>query len=246
MNDVPPPIFPHIRLAVSECLIGQPVRYDGQHKRHPWVCDTLATRYTLIPICPEVAAGLGVPRPPIQLYGNPSSPNAREVAHTDRDHTDALNRAIHALMPQLEPACGLILKARSPSCGIEGIPVHPPQQSNIPPPTAAGLFTATARHHFPLTPMIDEEALTHPARQASFLTAIHLYHQWRIAPPATPCALTRFHQNHTVQALAHQPVPLRQVEMLLNQTTRPSHPHTANHYIQQVLNGLLHAPRRGG
>ncbi len=245
MSHATPAIFSHIRLAVSACLLGEAVRYDGRHKRHPWIGDTLASRYTLIPLCPELTAGLGVPRPAIQLYGNPSAPQAREVARTDRDHSDALDRANQTLIPELEPVCGVILKARSPSCGPEGIPVHPQRPSNTAPPTAAGLFAAAVRAQLPLTPIIDEEALARPAQQAAFLTAIHLFHQWRTTPPATRCALTRFHQLHGVRATAHHPTTREQLEQLLNQADRSPYRHVANHYIQRLLTGLIQATRRG-
>ena len=61
MKPVPP-----IRLGISSCLLGQKVRYDGNHRhdqlhhRHAW--EILSE---FVPVCPEVAIGLGVPRPPI-------------------------------------------------------------------------------------------------------------------------------------------------------------------------------------
>lgn len=55
------------RVGVSACLLGQPVRYDGQAKPHAWVRDVLARKAELVPLCPETGAGLPVPRPPVRL-----------------------------------------------------------------------------------------------------------------------------------------------------------------------------------
>ena len=61
------PRSPIPKIAVSACLLGQPVRYDGGHKRDRFVADQLSQHLEIIPVCPEMEAGMGVPRPTIQL-----------------------------------------------------------------------------------------------------------------------------------------------------------------------------------
>lgn len=56
-----------ILVGVSACLLGEPVRYDGADQRDAYVCGELALQFPLVPICPEVELGLGVPRRPIRL-----------------------------------------------------------------------------------------------------------------------------------------------------------------------------------
>ncbi len=41
-----------IRLGVSACLLGQTVRYDGGHKRDPFLIDTLGPFVEWVPVCP--------------------------------------------------------------------------------------------------------------------------------------------------------------------------------------------------
>jgi uncharacterized protein YbbK (DUF523 family) len=53
---------------VSACLLGEPVRYDGGHKH----CDSQILKRWLrnrrvVPVCPEIAGGLPVPRPPAEI-----------------------------------------------------------------------------------------------------------------------------------------------------------------------------------
>ncbi len=51
-----------IRVGISACLLGREVRYDGGHKRDRSILATLGRRFELVPICPELELGLGVPR----------------------------------------------------------------------------------------------------------------------------------------------------------------------------------------
>jgi len=64
--------------------LGLPVRYDGARKAFPSLVSRLQRHADLIPVCPEVAIGLGVPRDPIQLMGDPKSPwlvGVEDVSH---------------------------------------------------------------------------------------------------------------------------------------------------------------------
>src|SRR5262247_3741278 len=63
-----------IRLGVSACLLGHEVRYDGGHKRDAFLTDILGPFVEWVPVCPEMEIGLGVPRPPIRLVGDPAAP----------------------------------------------------------------------------------------------------------------------------------------------------------------------------
>lgn len=54
-------------VGVSACLNGEQVRYDGTHKLQPLIQAYLQPFVELDMICPEVSAGLGVPRAPIRL-----------------------------------------------------------------------------------------------------------------------------------------------------------------------------------
>jgi uncharacterized protein YbbK (DUF523 family) len=49
--------------------LGQTVRFDANHKHDPYITGTLGAIFDFVPICPEVAIGMGVPREPIHLVG---------------------------------------------------------------------------------------------------------------------------------------------------------------------------------
>ena len=58
---------PRIRIGISACLLGDEVRYDGGHKRDPFLVDVLGSFVEWVKVCPEVEIGMGTPREAIRL-----------------------------------------------------------------------------------------------------------------------------------------------------------------------------------
>jgi uncharacterized protein YbbK (DUF523 family) len=118
----PTPPAPQLAIAVSACLLGVPVRYDGGHKKNPLLTSALTQAIQWIPFCPEHECGLGTPREPMQWQGDPRQPRLCTI-HTQRDHTQQLwqwcQRQVH-LQCRLSLA-GWLLKSRSPACGLSGV-----------------------------------------------------------------------------------------------------------------------------
>ena len=113
----------------------------------------------LIPFCPELAAGLGCPRSPIELVREGADVR---VLRVDRkgDVTDALRAACEAQAEALERAGGVdgfVLKARSPSCGLAS-PLHDAAGRET--GTAPGLWAAFARGRFPDADFRDETGVS--------------------------------------------------------------------------------------
>jgi uncharacterized protein YbbK (DUF523 family) len=80
-----------LRLGVSACLLGEPVRFDGGHKRDFFLVKTLGRFVKWVPVCPELESGLGVPRESMRLVEM-----HREIhlvtGKTGHDHTDTVSR----------------------------------------------------------------------------------------------------------------------------------------------------------
>lgn len=163
-------------IGVSSCLLGQRVRYDGGHKREAFVVEDLAARFDLLPICPEMAIGMGVPRPPLQLVLEADGIHARGVNDPDLDVTDRLLVFARQTLPGLSHLCGYVFKARSPSCGVGSTPVlvpgHPSHEDS-------GLFAAALQAAFPLLPVEQEDRLRDPALRALFLERVYACEQSR-------------------------------------------------------------------
>jgi uncharacterized protein YbbK (DUF523 family) len=114
---------------VSSCLIGNPVRYDGAHKRSgSEVLQRWLTEGRVVPVCPEVAGGLPVPRPPAEIAGGAGgaavlSGLVQVVDPAGNDHSaEFISGARHALEQALARGiCIAVLKEGSPSCGSSHI-----------------------------------------------------------------------------------------------------------------------------
>ena len=79
-------------VGVSQCLLGDAVRYDGQSKGNKIVLEKLSNLFELVPVCPEVEAGLGIPRPPVQLTGSINKPKLTGRDNSSVDVTDIMEK----------------------------------------------------------------------------------------------------------------------------------------------------------
>lgn len=113
---------------VSACLLGIDCRYDGRNSLSERVL-RLAERMTLIPVCPELLGGLGVPRKPMRIVGGSGSDvlegRARVMDEGGVDITEQMLRGARQVLrlAKLLGAHIAVMKAKSPSCGcgeIEG------------------------------------------------------------------------------------------------------------------------------
>ena len=102
------------KLLISACLLGCRCKYDGGANTLP--AETLAAlraKYALLPVCPETAGGLPVPRVPSERCGG------RVVTRVGKDVTAAYEKGARLALA-LAKRCGCrkaLLKERSPSCG---------------------------------------------------------------------------------------------------------------------------------
>lgn len=152
------------RYCASACMLGTPCRWKGDSKPRAAAL-ALAARsdVEVVPFCPESAAGLGCPRPPIELVEDPAGGPPR-VLRVDRtlDATDALAAACAEEADALAAGGGVdgfLLKARSPSCGLAA-PLH--DESGRETGTAPGIWAATARARFPDADFRDENSPPFP------------------------------------------------------------------------------------
>lgn len=105
-----------MKVVVSACLLGTNCKYSGGNNYSESVARFLRDQ-EVIPVCPEVLAGLGVPRTPIEIRGN------CVVDKNGKDVTKALTEAVDTILRQLagEDIQCVILKSRSPTCGVRQV-----------------------------------------------------------------------------------------------------------------------------
>jgi len=172
------------RIGVSACLLGERVRYDGGDRRDAWLVDVLGPRVEWVAVCPEVEAGLGTPREPMNLGRRA---DGRLVLVTDRvrdDLTEAMtqyaSREVDALAASRLD--GYVLKAASPSCGLD-VGVRAPSDGPALRPAAEdramGLFAGALTSRLPDLPVADERQLADPAARERFVARVFAHHRAR-------------------------------------------------------------------
>ncbi len=168
-----------VLIAVSRCLLGDAVRYDGGHKYCSALEKVPQRRFRFIAICPEVESGLGVPRPPLQLVRSRSGIRLREVDNPGHDVTALLERQAHRRSAALGAISGFILKSRSPSCGIREVPLFDEAGKQV--AQGSGLFVQHLLNAHPALPLAEELQLLDAVWRDDFLQRVLAYahHQCR-------------------------------------------------------------------
>lgn len=193
-----------LRLGISRCLLGDEVRYDGGHQRDRFLTDALSPYVEWVSVCPEVEAGLGVPREPIRLVGSASSPHVVTLK-TGINHTVKMERFSKQRVRALEALnlSGYVFKKDSPSCGMERVRVYSPH--GMPVRSGVGVFARTFMAHFPLVPVEEEVRLNDPIIRENFIERIFCYRRWQDLQSGgtTRAALIEFHTRHKMLLLAH-------------------------------------------
>ncbi len=246
-RDLLPP-FPEapLALAVSECLTGAPVRYDGGHRASAWPGEALQDLYAFRPICPEVGIGLGVPRASIRLVGAAAAPRAVGVEDASLDVTDRLRGFAQARLPDLDDVHGYVFKARSPSCGVSGVALHPDRDSPAA-PHGTGIFATEIASALPDLPLADGEDLLDAGALESFVTRtfVHAFWQRTTAESLDAERLVAFHSACKYLVMAHDVSAYRRLGGLVADLSGNVEA-VASEYFAALMDGLAKPATRSG
>ncbi len=202
-----------IKIGVSACLLGQPVRYNGGHAHDRYITDTLGKFFQFVPVCPEVECGFGTPREAFRLVGDPERPRFM-TSRTAEDFTQRMEDFCSRRAQELEgeQLSGFIFKSRSPSSGMERVKVYTEQ--GMPVNKGVGLFARAFMERFPLVPVEEEGRLHDPRLRENFIESVFVFRRWRDVPDGRG-ALVRFHTQHKLLLMSHAPGHLRRMGKLV-------------------------------
>ncbi|PXX93791.1 DUF1722 domain-containing protein [Marinobacter vulgaris] len=235
-----------IPVGISTCLLGKEVRHDGGHKHSRFCTQVLSRHFDFRSICPELEAGLGVPRPAIHLRENTDGLRLIETRGT-ADHTDAMQGFIDEVMPTLADLRGYILMAKSPSCGMERIKVHN-DNGNVIRRDGRGLFAEALMRHYPLMPVEEEGRLNDDRLRENFIERVFAYDDWLqnvAGENLTARALIGFHTRHKFQLLAHSEKIYRQLGPMLGNLKSEPLTDIAERYIASFMEAMTQRVSRG-
>lgn len=235
-----------VRVAVSDCLLGSPVRYDGGHKRSSLCHAELEGLLELVPVCPEVGIGLPVPRPPIHLVRKAGDVIAREVDDPTRDHTRSLKRHARQTAEHLADTCGHILMKNSPSCGWMRVKVYP-DRGGVPERNGTGVFTTELARQRPELPLEEAGRMNDPVLRDNFITRVFTLAHWRAVENAglTASRLVAFHSVHKFLLMAHNETEARRLGRLVANAGSDLE-RAASDYLLGLMATLSTPASRGG
>jgi len=224
-------------VAISSCLLGQQVRFDGGHKKDSWLVGPLSQYVDYLPVCPEVAIGLGIPRPPIHLTGDPGRPRAVGVRDPSLDVTAALEAFACRTVHGLEAVSGYILKSKSPSCGMERVRLYGQHGGQK---AAAGIHARIIMERLPNLPVEEEGRLNDPVLRENFITRLYVYRRWQDfrGQRLTARGLVDFHACHKYLVMAHSQAAYQRMGRLLSNLKGVDLPAVAEEYIGELMAAL--------
>ncbi|MEZ5559874.1 MAG: DUF1722 domain-containing protein [Pseudomonadales bacterium] len=199
---------PPLTIAISSCLLGNQVRYDGSGARSSFPHGTLDALFDYRGICPEVGIGMGTPRAPIRLVGEVQSPRAVGVNDPDVDVTDALRLFGSRTAESLIEVSGYVFMKNSPSCGLFRVKVYPQEQGRVagaPVPLGRGAYAAAVTQALPSLPVEESGRLHDPVLCENFVTRVFAYAHWRALSLSgiSAARLVAFHSRYKYLLMAH-------------------------------------------
>jgi len=224
-----------IKLGISSCLLGQKVRFDGNHKQDNFLTGTLGRYVDWVPVCPEVGIGLGIPRPPIRLVGLPTAPRAVGVKDSTIDVTDKLSRYGKQQARRLHDLSGYVFKSRSPSCGLERVKVYPTSGPAV--ARGRGVYAEAFLEGHPALPAEEEGRLSDPRLRENFIERVFVYHRWQMQREQglTVARLVAFHTRHKLALMAHDVEAYRALGRWVAVIDRRHLMATAEEYILKLM-----------
>lgn len=201
--------FPRPRLVISRCLELDACRYNAVVIRTPLV-RRLEAAVDLVPVCPEVEVGLGVPRDPIRLVSHGGDVRLVQPS-TARDLTAEMEEFAVCFLAVVGDVDGFLLKARSPSCGPEDVSLYRGPYAEETVGRRAGVFAAAVRARFPDAVIEHEASLSDPRVLHRFLAGLFAAAGRREARVGGPGVAARLgapeaHPPYPPELLAEGPV----------------------------------------
>ena len=231
-----------VRVGISSCLLGERVRWNGDHKRNQHVQGVLSKYFEYFPICPEVEVGMGTPRESVALYGTLEKPKMVSKK-TQTDWTKKMNDYIKGCLNKLtnENLYGYIFKSKSPSCGLTKVPVYA-HVGSAKARYGPGLFANAFNKEYPLIPIEDEGRLNDSRIRENFIVRVFSFNRLKttlIEKNIGPETLVKFHFQHKLLLLAHSRKHYQSLGRMVADLKRNSFKQVLESYVFVFMEALI-------
>ncbi|MCI5107997.1 MAG: DUF523 and DUF1722 domain-containing protein [Pseudomonadales bacterium] len=227
---------PHkIPVGISSCLLGERVRYDGGHKGHSYISQTLGEYFQFSAFCPEMAIGLGVPRKPIRLQKKDNKEiHCVEINDQDHDYTGQLQDCADKQQHWQRKLCGYILKKDSPSCGMERVKVW---DEVMPSREGVGVFAGRMMENLPWLPVEEEGRLGDAVLRENFIQRVFAMRRWHQleSEGITVGSLVDFHARHKLILMSRDQVLYRELGRFVADTNKDNLQENIGEYLLRFM-----------
>jgi uncharacterized protein YbgA (DUF1722 family)/uncharacterized protein YbbK (DUF523 family) len=226
-------------MGIGSCLAGNAVRYNGQTKSPNQYVRALGENFELRAFCPEMGAGMGVPREPIHLVGSENDVRALDVGTHSNDFTDKLAGYSNTVMSLAPELCGYILVKGSPSCGYDRVKRYAMNGYSVA-SDQQGIFAAALAAADPLLPLEDDGRLNDPGLRESFVTRAYTYHDWKqqLASGLSAHKLLDFYSRYKYLVMAHHVPSYQRIGPMLANAGKVDLEALAEEFIQTLMDAL--------
>ncbi|WP_347988851.1 DUF523 and DUF1722 domain-containing protein [Methylomonas sp. AM2-LC] len=233
-----------IQVGISSCLLGNLVRYDGAHKYNSYIEQTLGQYFEFRSFCPEVASGMTIPRPPIQLQQTAAGIRSIGVKDSNLDVTEKLEQISIQQHEWLKNLSAYILKKDSPSCGMERVKVY---KNGIPARSGIGIFADYLQKAFPNLPIEEEGRLGDPVLRENFIQRVFVMWRWQqlCLQDLTTHELMIFHSRHKLIAMSHNQNIAKDLGRIIANIKPETLATDAQQYISTLMGCLKTVATRG-
>jgi uncharacterized protein YbgA (DUF1722 family)/uncharacterized protein YbbK (DUF523 family) len=201
-----------MKIAVSGCLLGEEIRFNGGHSHDRFVTQSLGKYVEFVSFCPEHLA-FGTPRPTIRLVEDENDGYYVQSSVGNSDVTEQLilTNNIELKKIQDDTIRGIIFKSKSPSCGFGSAMVY--RTNGYSKEKNDGLFVKMCKEHFPLLPMEEEARLNDPWLRENFIMQLFAYDDFENFKASDPAMkdLVAFHQSYKFMLQAKNEMMYREL-----------------------------------
>jgi uncharacterized protein YbgA (DUF1722 family)/uncharacterized protein YbbK (DUF523 family) len=199
----------------------------------------------LLPVCPEVAIGLGVPREPIRLISLKNGERKLVQPSSGLDLTERTQRYCSSFLMGLDQIDGFLLKSRSPTCGLNDAFIYPSETGVSPLPVRRpGLFGEAVLARFGDLAVEDEARLYEVGIAEHFLTKLYTFARFRELDHETS-ELMRFQAENKLLLMTYGQNKIRLLGNIASNRDKRDVEHVFHQYQYQLRSIFENRPKRG-
>jgi len=241
--------FVQPKIIVSKCLDFESCRYNGQMIPDSFI-SLLKEHVDFIPVCPEVAIGLGTPREPIRLIEKDGVRQLVQPA-TGLDVTEKMRTFVHEFLAKVTnkngelDADGFILKSQSPTCGLGSVKLYSGMHEKQEFDRTRGMFVELIHEKFPFVIIEDEGRMKNYVLREFFLTRVYAFARLREAiAQQSISALIDFHSQYKYILLTFDQQLQKEMGRLLASYNKENLAEITEEYKKLLHEVFAHQPKK--